>query len=257
MPQIDANIPSEADLVGERIPGVSIDGSFLAAERKRRGYSQASFSAEFGISRKVIKDIESNPHKRIQPQTLSAIASALGISTRELSREFARPRLLTSSEELVRTNLEIVRSARKFICATGSRSRDTEYLEAIEQSVSLNGSLAYSRILFRTAITPQMVKHLRRMIDIRNTGDEPRQSVSIAIYDSVRTYPLEATMCLNENKALFVLPSINGAWRYDTAIVFEEPTVIEGWRRWIEEMYRAGESIKTAAQLAKFERTLH
>jgi hypothetical protein len=37
------------DLVPERIPGVLIDGNFLATERKRRGYSQESFCAEFGF----------------------------------------------------------------------------------------------------------------------------------------------------------------------------------------------------------------
>jgi len=54
--------------------------------------------------------------------------------------------------------------------------------------------------------------------------------------------------------ALFVLPSIHGAWRYDTAVVFEEPAVIEGWHRWIEEMYRAGRPVETTADVTKFEK---
>jgi len=40
-----------------RTLGVLIDGNFLAAERKKRGYSQESFCAEFGLSRKVIKEV--------------------------------------------------------------------------------------------------------------------------------------------------------------------------------------------------------
>jgi len=103
-------------------------------------------------------------------------------------------------------------------------------------------------------MTPQMVRHLRRMIDIRDGNEEPRQTISIGVYASVRTYPSEATICLNERMALFVLPSIHGAWRYDTAVVFEEPAVIEGWRRWIEEMYRAGKPIVTFADITKLER---
>ena len=237
-----------------RASGVLIDGSFLAAERKRRGYSQESFCEEFGLSRKVIKEAESNPYRRIQPQTLSAIASALGIRPRDLTLEFSAPRLLTTPDEILTTNLEIVRAASKFLCATGSRSRDSEYLDAIEQRVTENPSLAYFRILFGTPLTPQMVRHLRRMIGIRDGNEEPRQTISIGVYTSVRTYPSEATICLNERTALFVLPSIHGAWRYDTAVVFEEPSVIEGWHRWIEEMYRAGKPISMAAEITKLER---
>jgi len=237
-----------------RTPGVLIDGDFLAAERKKRGYSQESFCVEFGLSRKVIKEAESNPRRRIQPQTLSAIAAALGIQPRDLTLEFSAPRLLTTPAEILKTNLEIVRAASKFLCTTGSRSRDGEYLGAIEQAVMQNPSLAYFRILFGTPMTPQMMRHLRHIIDIRNANEEPRQTISIGVYASVRTYPSEATICLNERMALFVLPSIHGAWRYDTAVVFEEPTVIEGWHRWIEEMYRAGKPIETLAGIAKLER---
>jgi transcriptional regulator with XRE-family HTH domain len=254
MRKTDAENASSGEPSVERIPGVLIDGNFLAAERKKQGYSQESFCAEFGLSRKVIKEVETNPQRRIQPQTLSAIASALGVQPRGLTREFSSPRLVTTSEDILRTNLEIVRTAGKFICATGSRSRDSEYLGAIEQVVATSPSLAYFRILFGTPATPQMMKHLRRIMEIRNAGEEPRQSISVGIYASVRTYPSEATICLNERMALFVLPSINGAWRYDTAVVFEDPAVIEGWRRWIEEMYRAGEPIETLADIATFEK---
>jgi transcriptional regulator with XRE-family HTH domain len=237
-----------------RAPGVLIDGEFLAAERKKRGYSQVSFCTEFGLSRKVIKEAESNPRRRIQPQTLSAIAGALGVQPRDLTLGFSAPRLLTTPDEILKTNLKIVRAASTFLCTTGSRSRDNEYLDAIEQSVTKNPSLAYFRILFGTPMTPQMVRHLRRIIDIRNSNEESRQTISIGIYASVRTYPSEATICLNERMALFVLPSIHGAWRYDTAVVFEEPAVIEGWHRWIEEMYRAGNPIGTPADIARLER---
>ena len=242
---------------GGRALGVLIDGKFLAAERKRLGYSQDAFCAEFGLTRKVIKDIESNPQKRVQPQTLAAIAAALGVQPRALTRGFAPARLLTTSAELVRTNLEIVGTAKEFIHATGSRSRDNAYLGEIERAVETNPSLAYFRILFETPISPQMVKHLRRILEIRNAGEEPRETISLGIYANTRTYPSEATICMNERMALFVLPSIHGAWGYDTAMVFEDPIVIAGWRRWIEEMYRAGEPIKTAAQLAKLERANH
>jgi transcriptional regulator with XRE-family HTH domain len=253
MSVIDAQTAPGREQVN-KVPGVLIDGNFLAGERKKRGYSQESFCAEFGLSRKVIKEVEANPQKRIQPQTLSSIASALGIEPRELTREFAFPRLLTTSDEILKTNVEIARTAHQFICTTGSRSRDTEYLDAIENSVSAHPNLAYFRILFDTPVTPQMVKHLRRIIAIRNAGEEPRLSISVGIYSNPKTYPSEATTCLNERTALFVLPSINGAWRYDTAVVFDEPSVVQGWRRWIEEMYRVGKSIKTLADVARFER---
>ena len=256
MHNMDAETTPSHDLVRGRAPGVLIDGNFLAAERKRRGYSQQSFCAEFGLSRKVIKEVESNPRRRIQPQTLSAIASALGIQPRDLTLEFSAPRLLTTPDEILKTNLEIVRTARKFLCATGSRSRDSQYLDAIEKCVAENPLLSYFRILFGTPMTPQMVSHLKRMVELRNGNEQLRQAISIGVYASVRTYPSEATICLNERMALFVLPSIHGAWRYDTAVVFDEPAVIEGWHRWIEEMYRTGRRIETTADITKFEKEL-
>lgn len=231
-----------------------IDGKMLASERKRRGYSQVAFCNEFGLSRKVIKEVESNPQRRIQPQTLSAISIALGIQPQQLSRELVPPRLLTTSEAILNTNLEIVRTAKKFIYTTGSRSRDSDYLALIESSIEKSSSLSYLRVLFGTPATTQMIKHLRRVIEIRNGNAEPRESISIGIYTSTRSYPSEATICLNERMALLVVPSIHGAWRYDSAVVFEELSVIEGWRRWIEEMYRVGEPIQTLAQIAKFEK---
>src|SRR6202040_4348311 len=106
--------------------------------------------------------------------------------------EFSAPRLLTTPEEIVKTKLGVVQGAGEFLCATGSRSRDNDYLDAIEQSVTKNPSLAYFRILFGTPMTPQMVRHLRRIIDIRNSTEESRQTISIGIYASVRTYPSEA-----------------------------------------------------------------
>src|ERR1700722_16630085 len=106
MGDIDIETASSHDAVPERVPGVLIDGNLLAAERKRRGYSQQSFCAEFGLSRKVIKEVESNPRRRIQPQTLSAIASALGIQPRDLTLEFSAPRMLTTSGEILETNME-------------------------------------------------------------------------------------------------------------------------------------------------------
>src|SRR5579872_5914874 len=105
-PALSGNEPT-----ARRSPGVLVDGAVIARERKRRGFSQASFATEFGISRKVIKEIESNPRRRVQPQTLAAVAAALGLKPHALAAEGAPPRLLTSAAEILATNLEIVRSA--------------------------------------------------------------------------------------------------------------------------------------------------
>jgi hypothetical protein len=42
---------------------------------------------------------------------------------------------------------------------------------------------------------------------------------------------------MNERQALIVLPAIEGNWGYSTAVVFEQQTVVKGWKIWIESIF--------------------
>jgi len=61
--------------------------------------------------------------------------------------------------ELVR----LARTAKRFIVATGGRSRNVEYLKVIKQKVE-SGQVNYWRILFGSGITHEMCEHLTSLL---------------------------------------------------------------------------------------------
>jgi hypothetical protein len=156
--------------------------------------------------------------------------------------------LLTNHEEIVRANLEIVTSANNFICATGSRSRDKLYLDALEKRLIENPKLVHYRVLFEKPFNLVFHDHLKNLLSIRNPAnrtDGPRTLIITMYRVLKRNFPTESALCLNEKKALIVLPSQSGAWGYDTAVLLQDQKVIEGWRRWIEGMCASGQKLES------------
>lgn len=57
-------------------------------------------------------------------------------------------RIITNAQELIQENMSIVNSATKTLACAGSRSRDANYLQAIEEKLVSNPRLIHYRILF-------------------------------------------------------------------------------------------------------------
>jgi hypothetical protein len=128
-------------------------------------------------------------------------------------------------------------------------------LSKIEEIITARPELSHIRIVFGTPITKQILEHIERLVALKSGGEDRFGKLMLARYENPNLYPAEAAVCMNEKKALYVLPSITGAWRYDTAIVFEDPKVIEGWQRWIEEMYRSGFPVETSEAFSELKRS--
>jgi transcriptional regulator with XRE-family HTH domain len=228
--------------------GVLLDGNGIRRRREKLALSREDFCAKHKFSIKAIKEIENDPLHRVHLRTLQQLALVFNVSPAELTREIPPPVLLTRHEDIVRLNLEIVESANEFIYATGSRSRDKRYLDTLEKKLVEFPKLVHYRVLFDKPFKRVFQDHLRNLLKLRvptNHIDGP-QTLAITIYkNEKKNFPQEAALCLNEKKALIVIPSISGTWAYDTAVLFEDTKVIEGWRRWIETMYMNGEKVET------------
>ncbi len=61
-------------------------GSWLKAERERRGWSQAELARRAGLSRQAVGQLERNTQRQPYPDTVEALAHALDMSQEALYR---------------------------------------------------------------------------------------------------------------------------------------------------------------------------
>jgi transcriptional regulator with XRE-family HTH domain len=218
--------------------------------REGTGLSQEKFAAEHGFSLKQVRLWESNDNARVQLDSLKRLAEALEVTPKSLIREANPPTLVSGQPAVMNANIEIATSATEMLYATGHRSRDLKYLAAIETALKNNPSIVHYRILFGTPHS-HLYEHLKNLFLIRNPPAfrDGVQTMGIGLWQKAEHYPLEASICLNESRALLVLPSINAPWGYDTAVIFDDPRVIQGWRSWVEVMYRSAAPIENIAAL--------
>ena len=86
-------------------------------------------------------------------------------------RTEAAPKLLAGVAELREAMLVTVRGARECLVAGGSRSRDTEYLEAIEAVLAERPALVHYRVLFGPPHHQTLKDHLLRLLELRNPAE--------------------------------------------------------------------------------------
>lgn len=155
-------------------------------------------------------------------------------------------RIVKSDFQLLEELLSIVNGAEECLVTTGSRSRDREYLRAIEERLERLPSLVHYRVLFGNPQNEDFRQHLLALLNIRNPRDRTyhHQTIHIGLFkDFFRE--AERSICANEKKALIVLPSIlNGLGRYDTALIIENEEEVRGIRRYIHELYHASQLIE-------------
>lgn len=160
-----------------------------------------------------------------------------------------RMRLIRSSEDLVATLLTVVEEAEHCLVATGSRSRDQRYLEAIEKKLEGTGIVHY-RVMYGPPHWAVFRLHLARLFEIKSTyaiAGNPRMFIGM-ITDLGREP--ERFLCANEHRAVVVLPSLNGLERYDTALDLEGDEYGIGYTRLVQEMYAASQPIDRAEHVA-------
>jgi transcriptional regulator with XRE-family HTH domain len=81
------------------------------------------------------------------------------------------PQLLAGFPDLQQAMLATVTGARECLVVTGSRSRNTEYLETIEAVLAEKPSLVHYRMLFGPPRNQVLKDHLIRLLELRDPRD--------------------------------------------------------------------------------------
>lgn len=141
---------------------------------------------------------------------------------------------------IVEYNKAVVRQATSILVTTGSRSRDPQYLKAIEERLQELPRLKYYRVLYGPPHKQVFKDHLLRLLEIRSPHDRTYgyQTLHVSMFNKVYEQQ-EFCLCANEHEALLVLPPTGGFGFYDTALVVRNVDVVSAWVGWGQALYLA------------------
>ena len=110
--------------------------------------------------------------------------------------------------------------ARECLVVTGSRSRDTGYLEAIETCLQERPALACYRVLFGPPHHQVLKDHLIRLLHLRDPGDRSLgfKTLHIGIVEDTEGSP-ERFFCASERMAVVPIPSLTSHEAFDSGVV--------------------------------------
>ena len=122
------------------------------------------------------------------------------------------PRLLAGFRDLREAMVATVTSARYCLVAAGSRSRDSEYLAAIEAALVEWPGLVHYRVLFGPPQHRVLRDHLLRLLDLRDPRDRSLgwKTLHVGIVEDTVTMP-ERFFCASEQMAVAPIPSLTSA----------------------------------------------
>jgi GntR family transcriptional regulator len=160
-------------------------------------------------------------------------------------------RLITSGEELQATNLQIVRGARESLVAVGSRSREPEYLRAIEQALESRPELVHYRILIGPPHHQMLKDHLLRLAEISSGRSGGPKTIFISMVEDL-THDAERFFVASERAAVAILPSVNSPANFDTAVLIGDPRIAQALQQHGRALY-GGRVLESAEAIKALE----
>jgi transcriptional regulator with XRE-family HTH domain len=158
--------------------------------------------------RKMLADYYSQP-----PEVLFAHQDAPLTSAAET------PRLLVGYRDLREAMTMVVDGAQRYLAISGSRSRDTVYLEAIEAALAAQPELVHYRVLFGPPRHHMLTDHLLRLLDLRDPADRSLgKTLHIGMVVDEPSTP-ERFFCASENSAVVPIPSLTSAEAFDSGVL--------------------------------------
>ena len=151
----------------------------------------------------------------------------------------------------IQCELEItINSAKRYLCCTGSRSRDPRYLLKIHDRLRESKELSHYRILFGPPHRRCLVDHLQSLLKIRPTKERVNgvQTLHIGFINNSKNY-FEFYLTGNENRCLIILPSWNEAGTYDSALLINDSRIAMNYIRVIQALFKGSEPIDSASRL--------
>lgn len=158
--------------------------------------------------------------------------------------------IVKSAEELYAATARIVDHAQEILYATGSRSRDAGYLQAIEKRLSEAPQLVHYRVLFGPPHHQMLKDHLLRLLEIRSPADRSQgfKTIHLGLYHGSAPQ-FETYIVGNEREVVVVLPSFSGVGEYNSAIIFHDPEEVEGLKRFVKQLYVGSEVVETRSKV--------
>jgi hypothetical protein len=159
-------------------------------------------------------------------------------------------RLIRTAGELKATLFHIVEEANECLVTTGSRSRDPDYLTAIEAKLARQPDVVHYRVLFGPPRRQPLKDHLAHLLDIRSPESRRggNKTIFIGLFDDAAKEP-ESAVCANENRAFVRLPSMNGMQKYDTGVEFRGPAHASRYVRLVQELYSASRPVENKSDV--------
>jgi hypothetical protein len=138
----------------------------------------------------------------------------------QLASGLDAPRLLAGWGALQAAMLATVTEAQECLVVTGSRSRDQEYLEAIEAALAERPLLVCYRVLFGPPHHQILKDHLLALLRLRDPGDRSLgvKTLHLGMVEDVTASP-ERFICASERMAVIPVPSLTSHEAFDCGIV--------------------------------------
>ncbi|HET9896706.1 MAG TPA: helix-turn-helix transcriptional regulator [Streptosporangiaceae bacterium] len=132
------------------------------------------------------------------------------------------PKLLATFADLRAAMLATVSGAHHCLVVTGSRSRDREYLAAIEAVLAERPSLVHYRVLFGPPHHRVLRDHLMRLLELRDPEDRSLGIKTLHLGIVEDTVP-ERFFCASEQMAAVPIPSLTSAEAFDSGMALGGP----------------------------------
>lgn len=134
-------------------------------------------------------------------------------------RTATAPKLLAGVAELREAMLATVNDACECLVAMGSRSRDLDYLGAIETVLVQRPTLVHYRVLFGPPHHQALKDHLLRLLELRDPAERGLgiKTLHLGIVEDTLTTP-ERFFCASEQTAAVPIPSLTSAEAFDSGV---------------------------------------
>lgn len=159
-------------------------------------------------------------------------------------------RVIKSAKDLLAYNEQIVNEAQNDLYMTGSRSRDVNYLKAIEKKLQDVPALVHHRVLFGAPHHLVLKEHLRQLLKLRDPKDRTQgfQTIHLGLFNDYQRQ-FETFILGNEREALVLLPSLLGVGEYNSGIIFTGRDEVDGLLRFVKDLYGWSTKVETLAEI--------
>lgn len=158
-------------------------------------------------------------------------------------------KFVTSGEDLQAALLQVVRDARECLVAVGSRSREPDYLKAIEQALEARPELVHYRILIGPPHHQVLKDHLFRLAALG--GSQARRhgpkTLFVAMLEDLARDP-EHFFVASERAGIVMLPSVNLPANFDTAVLIGDARMAQALQQHGRALY-GGQVLESPADV--------